>query len=67
MTKNGLIPGMGTHNNAHSSYARKFAVSTCWQKMVNTYLAEEETAELHCTLQLKLLAHRTFKNQTKTA
>lgn len=44
MTKNGLIPETGTHNNAHSSYPRKFAVSTCWQKMVNTYLVEEETA-----------------------
>lgn len=30
------------HNNAHLSQARKFAVSTCWQKMVNTSLAKED-------------------------
>lgn len=31
------------HNNTHLLQARKFAVSTCWQKMVNTSLAKEDS------------------------
>lgn len=49
------------HNNAHLSQGRKFAVSTCWQKTVNTSLAKEDSVVI---FYLKLLLYKTFKDQT---
>lgn len=43
----GIAPkGTGTqcaHTHTHLLQGRKFAVSTCWQKTVNTSLAKEDT------------------------
>lgn len=46
MTKTGLLVlprNEREHSNKHLPQARKFAVSTCWQKAVNTSLAKEDS------------------------
>lgn len=49
MTKTGLVvlpqkvQEHNVHTHTHLLQGRKFAVSTCWQKTVNTSLAKEDT------------------------